>query len=116
MSTAYTSKALATYTQSLYYYVLILARRSMSEHRTFPLVPSRFQWGKFKDLLHFYTLLGIIPVGAVLFYTNVFIGPATLSEIPEGYVPKHWEYYNVNIKIDKVIDRELTLFILAPGN
>ncbi|KAL1123601.1 hypothetical protein AAG570_002677 [Ranatra chinensis] len=58
-----------------------------------PILPSRWQYKKFKDLLHFYTLVGLIPVGAIIFYANVFIGPATLEEIPEGYTPKHWEYY-----------------------
>lgn len=38
-------------------------------------------------------MLGAIPVAAVIFYANVFIGPATLTEIPEGYHPKHWEYH-----------------------
>lgn len=71
----------------------------MSEHRTLAIQPSRWQWKKFKDLFHLYTLVAAIPVGAILLYTNIFIGPATLSEIPEGYVPKHWEYYRVSITI-----------------
>lgn len=67
----------------------------MSEHRTFIIKPSRFQWHKMKDYLHFYFLLGAIPVGIVITWVNVFIGPATLEEIPEGYVPKEWEYLQV---------------------
>ncbi|KAF6214067.1 hypothetical protein GE061_011798 [Apolygus lucorum] len=67
--------------------------RSMSGHRTMPIQPSRWQYQKFKDLLHFYFLVGAIPVTCLIFYTNVFIGPAKLAEIPEGYEPKHWEYY-----------------------
>ncbi|XP_049767156.1 NADH dehydrogenase [ubiquinone] 1 beta subcomplex subunit 5, mitochondrial [Schistocerca cancellata] len=69
--------------------------RCMSGHgpRTMPLQPSRFQWNKYKDLLHFYIFLGAIPVGLIIFFTNVFVGPATLAEIPEGYEPKHWEYF-----------------------
>jgi NADH dehydrogenase (ubiquinone) 1 beta subcomplex subunit 5 len=51
------------------------------------------QWHKFKDTFHFFVMLGVIPLSAILFYANVFVGPATLSEIPEGYVPKHWEHY-----------------------
>ncbi|XP_075980167.1 NADH dehydrogenase (ubiquinone) SGDH subunit [Anticarsia gemmatalis] len=62
-------------------------------HKTFALQPSRWQWHKFKDMLHFYAMLGLIPVGAIIFYTNVFIGPATLTPIPAGYEPKHWEYH-----------------------
>lgn len=38
-------------------------------------------------------MVGLIPVGAIIFYTNVFIGPAQLTPIPDGYEPKHWEYH-----------------------
>lgn len=61
--------------------------------KVFPMIPTKMQWHKFKDTLHFYVMLGVIPLGAVVLYTNIFIGPATLSEIPEGYHPKHWEYH-----------------------
>ncbi|XP_069702894.1 NADH dehydrogenase [ubiquinone] 1 beta subcomplex subunit 5, mitochondrial [Periplaneta americana] len=61
--------------------------------RILPLTPSRWQWHKFKDLAHYYFMIGLIPVGLVVFYANVFVGPAKLSEIPEGYEPKHWEYH-----------------------
>ncbi|XP_047992752.1 NADH dehydrogenase [ubiquinone] 1 beta subcomplex subunit 5, mitochondrial [Leguminivora glycinivorella] len=63
------------------------------EHQTMPLQPSRWQYIKFKDMFHYYTLIGLIPVGLIIFYTNVFIGPAQLEPIPEGYNPKHWEYH-----------------------
>ncbi|KAL6261878.1 hypothetical protein P5V15_006962 [Pogonomyrmex californicus] len=66
--------------------------RCMSENRTFLIEPSRFQWHKTKDYFHFYFLLGAIPMGITITLVNVFIGPATLEEIPEGYVPKEWEY------------------------
>jgi len=59
---------------------------------------SRFQWQLFKDHLHFYIFLGVIPLSALVFYANVFIGPATLREIPEGYVPKQWEYFQNPVK------------------
>ncbi|XP_066997029.2 NADH dehydrogenase [ubiquinone] 1 beta subcomplex subunit 5, mitochondrial isoform X2 [Anabrus simplex] len=61
--------------------------------RLMPIAPSRWQWHKTKDLFHFYLMVGLIPVGLVVFYANVFIGPAQLAEIPEGYTPKHWEYH-----------------------
>lgn len=70
----------------------------MSDHRTLPLVPSRWQWLKFKDLMNFYFLVGAIPCTLLVTWANVFIGPGTLSEIPEDYVPKHWEYYKVEQK------------------
>lgn len=60
---------------------------------------SRWQWHKTKDLCHFYFLVGAIPLGIITFCTNVFVGPATLKPIPEGYEPKYWEYYRVYIYI-----------------
>jgi NADH dehydrogenase (ubiquinone) 1 beta subcomplex subunit 5 len=62
--------------------------------------PSRFQWHKFKDMLHFYVMLGAIPITGLLFYLNVFVGPAQLTETPEDYVPKHWEYHRVSSNND----------------
>lgn len=62
-------------------------------HRAMDIVPSRFQWKKLKDLLHLYFTIGLVPVGLIIFYANVYIGPAKLAEIPEEYTPKHWEYY-----------------------
>ncbi|XP_055376881.1 NADH dehydrogenase [ubiquinone] 1 beta subcomplex subunit 5, mitochondrial [Condylostylus longicornis] len=68
--------------------------RNMSGgHHHFAIQPSRFQFKKFKDLLHYFVMLGVIPITAIVMYTNIFIGPAELREIPEGYVPKHWEYH-----------------------
>nr|XP_013189693.1 unnamed protein product [Amyelois transitella] len=64
-----------------------------SHHKTFALQPSRWQYHKFKDMLHFYAMLGLIPVGMIIFYCNVFIGPAQLTKIPDNYTPKHWEYH-----------------------
>ncbi|XP_041982283.1 NADH dehydrogenase [ubiquinone] 1 beta subcomplex subunit 5, mitochondrial [Aricia agestis] len=61
--------------------------------RTMAMQPSRFQWHKCKDMLHYYFMIGLIPVSAIIFYSNVFIGPATLTPIPDDYEPKHWEYY-----------------------
>ncbi|EDW41222.1 NADH dehydrogenase [ubiquinone] 1 beta subcomplex subunit 5, mitochondrial [Drosophila sechellia] len=61
-------------------------------HHQMIIKPSRFQWDKFKDLIHFYVMLGVIPVTALVLYANIFVGPAQLAEIPEGYEPKHWEY------------------------
>ncbi|XP_014256191.1 NADH dehydrogenase [ubiquinone] 1 beta subcomplex subunit 5, mitochondrial [Cimex lectularius] len=81
--------------------------RNMSE-RKMNITSSRFQWHKFKDLLHFYTLLGLIPVGLIVFYANVFIGPAQLAEIPEDYTPKHWEYYS------HPITRFLARYVFTP--
>ncbi|CAG4960169.1 unnamed protein product [Parnassius apollo] len=62
-------------------------------HKVMALQPSRWQWHKFKDMFHYYAMVGLIPVTAIIFYANVFIGPAELEPIPEGYTPKHWEYH-----------------------
>lgn len=70
--------------------------RSMSGHgNNMRIEVSRWQWHKFKDLLHFYTMLGVIPATLIVFLTNIYIGPAKLAEIPEGYTPEHWEYHKV---------------------
>lgn len=68
--------------------------RCMGGHaRTMRITPSRLQWHKFKDMVHLYVMVGAIPLSAFLFCVNVFIGPAKLREIPEGYTPNYWEYY-----------------------
>ncbi|XP_052862923.1 NADH dehydrogenase [ubiquinone] 1 beta subcomplex subunit 5, mitochondrial [Anopheles cruzii] len=74
----------------------LASTRSMSGGhgpKNFTITPSRFQWHKFKDTFHYYVMLGLIPAGAVIFYANVFVGPATLTETPADYTPKHWEYH-----------------------
>lgn len=72
---------------------------SGGEKRIFNITPSRFQYTKFKDDLHFYVTLAVIPLGLLILYCNIFIGQATLSEIPEGYEPKNYEYYRVSINL-----------------
>uniref|UniRef100_A0A4Y7NJE9 NADH dehydrogenase [ubiquinone] 1 beta subcomplex subunit 5, mitochondrial n=1 Tax=Megafenestra aurita TaxID=2291010 RepID=A0A4Y7NJE9_9CRUS len=74
--------------------VAIQVLRQMSGHRTIAIKPSRWQWNRFKDLVHFYTMLGVIPSALVILYVNLFIGPAKLAEIPEGYVPESHEFHS----------------------
>ncbi|XP_044008353.1 NADH dehydrogenase [ubiquinone] 1 beta subcomplex subunit 5, mitochondrial [Aphidius gifuensis] len=69
-----------------------ILKRSMSEHRVMQIVPSRWHWDKTKDLVHLYFFVGAIPLGILIMWSNIFIGHAQLSPIPEGYVPKEWEY------------------------
>ena len=52
--------------------------------------------------MNFYVLLGVIPATIVITYINLFIGPARLAEIPEGYVPEAHEYYAVSIMLFSV--------------
>uniref|UniRef100_A0A0U2TJE5 NADH dehydrogenase [ubiquinone] 1 beta subcomplex subunit 5, mitochondrial n=1 Tax=Acartia pacifica TaxID=335913 RepID=A0A0U2TJE5_ACAPC len=58
-----------------------------------PVRPSRMAYDKYKDELHFYLMLGAIPLGLVILYANIFHGRAQLSPIPDGYVPSEYEYY-----------------------
>ncbi|XP_068207264.1 NADH dehydrogenase [ubiquinone] 1 beta subcomplex subunit 5, mitochondrial [Palaemon carinicauda] len=72
-----------------------IIQREMGGHgpRKMFITPSRWQWHKFKDMFHFYVMLGVIPLGALVLAVNILIGPAQLTPIPEDYTPKHWEYY-----------------------
>ncbi|XP_064082400.1 NADH dehydrogenase [ubiquinone] 1 beta subcomplex subunit 5, mitochondrial-like [Macrobrachium nipponense] len=75
---------------------MAIMQREMGSHgpRKMYITASRWQWHKFKDMFHFYVMLGVIPLGAVVLATNIFVGPAQLAPIPEDYTPKHWEYYS----------------------
>ncbi|CAG7834329.1 unnamed protein product [Allacma fusca] len=66
--------------------------RKGGHDRIMTITPSRYNWQQYKDQLHFYIFLGVIPLSVLVFLVNVFVGPATLQEIPEGYTPKHYEY------------------------
>jgi len=55
--------------------------------------PTNFEWNQYKDDLHFYVVLGLLPIAIVVTTVNIFVGKAELIEIPDGYEPKHWEYY-----------------------
>lgn len=78
----------------------VVIPKRMSAHRVLEIQPSDFMWKKVKDMWHFYACISIMVFGSIAVLSNVFVGPATLAEIPEGYRPKHWEYYPVRILLD----------------
>lgn len=55
--------------------------------------PSRHQWDHFWDDTQYYALLGAIPCGLLAIFLYIFVGPAELTEIPEGYEPEEYEYH-----------------------
>lgn len=69
-------------------------QRRFSGHDAMDITPSQFAWNKAKDSLHFFTLLAVIPAAIITTITNIRGNPE-LSEIPEGYEPRHWEYYRI---------------------
>lgn len=52
---------------------------------------------------HFYIMLGLVPSLLLIFFVNLFIGPAELTDIPEDYEPRHWEYHKVGYFIHLLI-------------
>lgn len=69
----------------------VLTKR-WSGHNNMDIIPSNFDWKDFKNMVHFYSVLSFIPVIVVTTICNIRCN-AELSEVPEGYEPRHWEYY-----------------------
>lgn len=69
----------------------VICKRS-SGHNTMDITPSNYGWKEFKNLLHLYLILGGIPALVINAIINIRANPE-LTEIPEGYEPRHWEYY-----------------------
>merc|ERR1711872_981997 len=73
--------------------------RNMGGHeRRMEIRPTQWEWRFFKDQLHLYVMMGVIPLGIIITYANLFIGPAKLVDTPEGYEPKCWEYHSHPIR------------------
>lgn len=71
--------------------------KGMSSERTMLVTPTKYMDKKFKDTLHMYFFIGAVPLGILIFFVNIFIGPAELTECPSDYEPRHWEYFPVCI-------------------
>jgi len=54
---------------------------------------SEYAKRRYLDELHYQICLCGLPFLLIIIYANVFVGQATLTEIPEGYEPEHWEYF-----------------------
>lgn len=63
-----------------------------SGHNAMEITPSNFDVMYGKNALHFWTIIGAVPLAIITFIINTRANPE-LSEIPEGYEPRHWEYY-----------------------
>merc|ERR1711964_678075 len=67
--------------------------RYMGGHKhAMAISPSKFEWTRFKNEMHFFAMLGAVLLGLITLFVNLFIGKAELADIPEGYEPKEWEY------------------------
>jgi len=71
----------------------IVPARQMGGDAKMRIVPSNYEYNQWKNDLHYYFMLGLIPMGMLITTVNIFVGPAELADIPEGYEPKHWEYH-----------------------
>ncbi|CAH8563219.1 unnamed protein product [Schistosoma turkestanicum] len=73
--------------------VSTIISRNAGHGRRLPKMVSEYLPRVLFDSLHFYIMLGLVPTLFLIFIVNVFIGPAELTDIPEDYEPRYWEYY-----------------------
>lgn len=63
-----------------------------SGHNAMEIEPTNFDYKRLKDRIHFYFMISMVPCMVVAAIINVRANPE-LTEIPEGYEPRHWEYF-----------------------
>ena len=61
-------------------------------HNTMMIKPTAYDSRFLRNWWHFYVLLIGIPTAVITVIINIRANPE-LIEIPEGYEPRHWEYY-----------------------
>lgn len=69
-----------------------LLPKRFSGHNAMNIEPSNYSWKYMKDMIHFYTIIAAVPIVVITTIINIRANPE-LTEIPEGYEPRHWEYY-----------------------
>lgn len=70
-------------------YNLILKRSS--GHNAMVIEPSNWAWKYYKNAVHFWVLFWGIPIAIAHTIISIRMNPE-LTEVPEGYQPRHWEY------------------------
>jgi len=76
--------------------------------RKMQVMPAKYYANVFYDQAHFFLFLGLAPVLFTVFCANLFVGPAELKDIPEGYEPKEHEY------VQGPIQRFFAKYIVVP--
>lgn len=69
-----------------------LISKRWSGHNAMDIEPSNYGWKHMKDMIHLYTMISIVPLAVITTIINIRANPE-LTEIPEGYQPRYWEYY-----------------------
>lgn len=71
---------------------LIIAPKRWSGHNAMEITPTNIDMKFTNNWLHFYIVITAVPIAVITTIINIRANPE-LSEVPEGYEPRHWEYY-----------------------